>query len=118
MKSIGVANGPEAARKNENDVLQCWTLTRRASALNGQYLTSRLYVSAVTWHVIGAWYAPIACQVTVSQTGGKPFGKIKRGGTIGHGQLILSAVVREMFWSGLLSTDQMREVRHHTAVTT
>jgi hypothetical protein len=54
MQSIGVANVPEAVPKNENDVLPCWALTRRVSAHNGQYITSRVYVSAVTWHVIGA----------------------------------------------------------------
>jgi hypothetical protein len=55
MQSIGGANGPEAVPKNENDVLPCWALTRRVSAHNGQYITSRQYVSAVTWRVIGAW---------------------------------------------------------------
>jgi hypothetical protein len=29
--------------KNENDVLPYWALTRRVSAHNGQYLTSRLF---------------------------------------------------------------------------
>jgi hypothetical protein len=99
MQSIGVANGPEAVRKNENVVLPCWALTRRVSAHNCEYLTSRLYVSAVTWYVIGALKAPIPCQVTVLKTAGKPFVKMKKGGSIGNGPLILSAVVREQFWS-------------------
>jgi hypothetical protein len=51
---VGIANGPEAVWKNKNNVLPCWALTRRVSAHNGQYLTSRLYVSAVTWNVIRA----------------------------------------------------------------
>jgi hypothetical protein len=41
----------------------------------------------------------MAYQVTVSQTGWKPLGKMKRGGSIGHSQLTLSDVVRGPFWS-------------------
>jgi hypothetical protein len=48
----------ERARSRSEKRKQCFTtlgsITRRVSAHNGQYITSRVYVSAVTWHVIGA----------------------------------------------------------------